>query len=1259
MRYGHFFRTGLILFGALVVILGLGAIPVNAEGPVVTTQGYASWVEGNQPIVPAKGKAGVGNKANWLPYFVPGQTTEGNDVVGQPYYLAYANQNQPVQSSDWWSGVGMQWQGWVVGADPLNPVIRTQAFFSEPFTYQFIDLPDSKTVDGLPLPVGGLRMWNAKDMRVYTGSDNTATNFVGRGSIADQRSPVVTVGLKNVHPISDILPNVPTKAPWTNVKIEKYTDWGVVMSYASPDSKMEIMTANGSPFTWFERTNGDASFRVWAGGDTSDTGGTLDVWYNQDGVIGVTVGTTYVPPGPQMDPLPVSTAAYAIYADQGDWKEQKSTNAAAHMSLFQNNSAKRLVVAALPHNINLSNKDGLISVLHDFQTYAWNRIVGTQIHYPPIEGSQTSVKFNKKCCTLGYDADNAVIRSMMAVTTDAFKGEGVAGKALQVVFPHQYKSMMPQSKSNIPLVDGAPQYTWLSPKGELQAYVGNFYVRELKAYGLLPYLPSVAINSTNKINGTMPVDDIYASLKAWFYTEEPQTTGKTDGFIRNPGSYWPYQNNTYAPNIAAVFENIFIADELARSSTLVGKDPDRGKGKKAVAAEIRNESLELLKEIIGRWADVYSVGYFQYNPDFDTIYGFPQGYGSVQNLNDKHFHWSYFLRSAAVIGRYDSEWLNAYKPLFDEMILDVAKYSRSGDRYPFMRNFSPFYGHSWANGLGNEGIGNDQESSSEAIHFAAAMFELAQETGNTQWRDIALWLYEEQVLSAEQYWFNQDANLDASSGTYFNGNWPDTFVRYEHNGKTHTTPVVGQVYQPFTTRGTFFGSPDFNSYPNSMLIQALPVSASHLYFGRDSVWLTKLWEEFLRLNQEHPGLTPYENIIAGIQARVPGTGTGIDDPGPLGALARVNRLHPIFQGAVNSQTKNWAYALNALGQVDTNVLSDIASYGVFCKGGTGTNCQGGTRTFVAYNPTGTEFTAGFYVNGSAINSFAVPPYTLATRVGNGTPTYDRSSTPTNKQLRLYFRKNPGFSSDCGALSDNSIQPLQSEAGNWRLADGKTGFPQNVSALEDSLVCVPARPDTGGANVPPAKEYVRTWTGTFSGKVITNDKIPHTRFALYTDQSLFPGWEIDPCVAGGPSLPNNCKNKGLNPPNGPGGNAMTMQISYDFNADGKFERIEQYRNAALDAANAFSYGNRQTDYRFNQMYPFDGLNPMILGGPDDSKKAPFPASIPADQPATIRVQLWGGTITGGVNAQFPVPFSVNAAPLTNRASWILPPYGPEE
>jgi hypothetical protein len=52
---------------------------------------------------------------------------------------------------------------------------------------------------------------------------------------------------------------------------------------------------------------------------------------------------------------------------------------------------------------------------------------------------------------------------------------------------------------------------------------------------------------------------------------------------------------------------------------------------------------------------------------------------------------------------------------------------------------------------------------------------------------------------------------------------------------------------------------------------------------------------------------------------------------------------------------------------------------------------------------------------------------------------------------------------------------------------------------------------------------------------------------------------------------------------------------------------------------------------------------------------FPASIPATQPARLAVDIWGFISPIGPSGEFPIYVSVNANPLTNRASWICPPY----
>jgi len=50
------------------------------------------------------------------------------------------------------------------------------------------------------------------------------------------------------------------------------------------------------------------------------------------------------------------------------------------------------------------------------------------------------------------------------------------------------------------------------------------------------------------------------------------------------------------------------------------------------------------------------------------------------------------------------------------LIKDIANWDRNDTRFPFLRNFDPYEGHSWASGHAGFADGNNQESSSEAIN---------------------------------------------------------------------------------------------------------------------------------------------------------------------------------------------------------------------------------------------------------------------------------------------------------------------------------------------------------------------------------------------------------------------------------------------------------------------------------------------------------------------------------------------------------------
>ncbi|KAF2711801.1 glycoside hydrolase family 81 protein [Pleomassaria siparia CBS 279.74] len=83
--------------------------------------------------------------------------------------------------------------------------------------------------------------------------------------------------------------------------------------------------------------------------------------------------------------------------------------------------------------------------------------------------------------------------------------------------------------------------------------------------------------------------------------------------------------------------------------------------------------------------------------------------------NDHHFHYGYFVWTAAVIGYLDPSWLDAgsNRAWVDTLVRDFANPSTTDPFFPFQRSFDWYHGHSWAKGLFESGDGKDQESSSE------------------------------------------------------------------------------------------------------------------------------------------------------------------------------------------------------------------------------------------------------------------------------------------------------------------------------------------------------------------------------------------------------------------------------------------------------------------------------------------------------------------------------------------------------------------
>ncbi|KAK2058727.1 family 81 glycosyl hydrolase [Colletotrichum caudatum] len=93
--------------------------------------------------------------------------------------------------------------------------------------------------------------------------------------------------------------------------------------------------------------------------------------------------------------------------------------------------------------------------------------------------------------------------------------------------------------------------------------------------------------------------------------------------------------------------------------------------------------------------------------------------------NDHHFHYGYFVYTAAVIAHMDPSWPTRSDGLnklwVDNLIRDWANPSARDPFFPFSRAFDWFHGHSWARGVIEAPDGKDQESTAEDAFSAYAV----------------------------------------------------------------------------------------------------------------------------------------------------------------------------------------------------------------------------------------------------------------------------------------------------------------------------------------------------------------------------------------------------------------------------------------------------------------------------------------------------------------------------------------------------------
>lgn len=341
----------------------------------------------------------------------------------------------------------------------------------------------------------------------------------------------------------------------------------------------------------------------------------------------------------------------------------------------------------------------------------------------------------------------------------------------------------------------------------------------------------------------------------------------------------------------------------------------------------RDRLQSLLKSRIEQWFSGRDrKTYFQLDSTLGTLVAHPQEYFSIDQMNDHHFHWGYWIRTVAELALRDPAWAgkDRWGGLVDLMVADIATTRRDDRRFPFLRTFDIYESHSWASGVGLGEWGNNQESSSEAINAWVGLILWGEIHGDRPLRDLGIWLYTSEISAIDHYWFDRHRLVfppeypHLETSMLFGG-------RYAHN--TWWTDEPRQI------KG----------------INLLPITTASAYLGADPAYVkrnlatlpkdTEIFESRLKRAEPHD---IWQDLFAKYLA--------LADPDA--ALKAWNRWGAVELGDSRTHTLHWLLSLRDMGTPDASVHADTALYAVFRK-------SDGQRTYLAYNAAARPITVSF------------------------------------------------------------------------------------------------------------------------------------------------------------------------------------------------------------------------------------------------------------------------------------------------------------
>ena len=466
------------------------------------------------------------------------------------------------------------------------------------------------------------------------------------------------------------------------------------------------------------------------------------------------------------------------------------------------------------------------------------------------------------------NADTGRVQTTFSATTRAM--EGTEQSTLLGLYPHHWH--------NNASVTGKLGPAYDSLRGPIRLLPANQFTVASTYQGFVPYWPAVAESPRS------------AELQELMKTDK--RNARRMMLELGNGSYWQGKG-------------------LQRITKLLDVVEQQGD------LEGRDQLLKLLKTRIESWfSGKDNKTYFAYDKGLGTVLAYPEEYFSIEQMNDHHFHYGYWIRAMADIALRDPAWASKaqWGGMVDLLIADIATAERGRPDFPFLRNFDPYEGHSWASGIGLGPFGNNQESSSEAINAWAGLIMWGEITGNLQLRELGQYLYTTEIEAINHYWFDihrlvfppEYKNVETSM--LFGG-------KYAHN--------TWWIDEPRQIKG----------------INLLPITTSSTYLGRDPDYVKRSLatlkpetEVFASRGKRADPPDIWQDIFAKYM--------GLADPA-LG-LQQWERWGSFELGDTRSHALHWLLSLNQMGPPDLSVTANTTFYSVFRR-------ADGRKTYLAYN----------------------------------------------------------------------------------------------------------------------------------------------------------------------------------------------------------------------------------------------------------------------------------------------------------------------